>query len=84
MDGRRTVTHLASLEAGLDALETHDVKEVSAVRRVLSGVWPPALFFGLFLLVWELAYRAELKPTYALPSPADVFLEDVEASGGAP
>ncbi len=46
----------------------------SPLRRTWSGLWPPVVFFGLFLLVWELSYRAGLKPTYALPSPADVGL----------
>ena len=65
---------LASLGAGLDALETHDAARVSGVRRVVAALWPPAVAIGLLLLVWELAYRAGVKPTYALPSPADVGL----------
>ena len=69
---------LASLEAGLDALDSHADERVSGVRRLLSAVWPPVLFFGLFLVVWELAYRAGVKPPYALPSPADVGLTIAE------
>lgn len=65
---------LASLEAGLDALETSDVARNPAWRRVLSAAWPPAVAIGLLLLVWELVYRAGVKPAYALPSPADVGL----------
>lgn len=65
---------LASLEAGLDALETHDVERTPRWRRSLSAVWPVAVFVGLLLAVWELTYRAGIKPTYALPSPADVGL----------
>ena len=65
---------LASLEAGLDALETHDAARTPGWRRVLSAAWPPAAAVALLLLVWELSYRAGLKPTYALPSPADVGL----------
>lgn len=65
---------LASLEAGLDALETSDVARTPAWRRVLSAAWPPAVAIGLLLLVWELVYRAGVQPTYALPSPADVGL----------
>ena len=63
---------LASLEAGLDALERHDVARTSRGRRILSAGWPPLVAVGLLLLVWELVYRAGVKPTYALPSPADV------------
>ncbi|MCW2614436.1 MAG: NitT/TauT family transport system permease protein [Frankiales bacterium] len=63
---------LASLEAGLDALETHELARTPRWQRVLSAAWPPAVAVGLLLLVWELVYRAGVKPTYALPSPADV------------
>ncbi|MBC7373744.1 MAG: ABC transporter permease, partial [Frankiales bacterium] len=65
---------LASLEAGLDALEAHDTARVSRARRVFAALWPPAVAVGLLLLVWELTYRAGVKPTYALPSPGDVGL----------
>ena len=61
---------LASLEAGLDALETSSVTGAPGWQRVLSAMWPVAVFIGLFLAVWELAYRAGVKPSYALPSPA--------------
>ena len=66
---------LASLEAGLDALETEPARTTSRSRRAWSAAWPPAVAVALFLLVWELAYRAGVKPTFALPSPADVGLE---------
>lgn len=69
---------LASLEAGLDALEAPAPTGPAAGRRVLSAAWPPVLAVGLLLLVWELAYRAGIKPTYALPSPADVGLTLLE------
>ena len=72
LDGRRN-DDLASLEAGLDALEAHDAATVSRLRRVWSSTWPPVLAVGLLLLVWQLAYQAKVKPTYALPSPGDVL-----------
>ena len=65
---------LACLEAGLDALEVHDEPRPPWWRKTLSTAWPPLVAVALLLLGWELAYRAELKPTYALPSPADVGL----------
>jgi NitT/TauT family transport system permease protein len=65
---------LAQLEAGLDALETSAVAPRSRRSRLWAGAWPPAVFVGLLLLVWELVYRAGVKPPYALPSPADVGL----------
>jgi NitT/TauT family transport system permease protein len=70
LDGRRD--DLASLEAGLDALETTDAPRRDRGRRVVSATWPPLLTIALLLGLWELAYRAGLKPSYALPSPADV------------
>ena len=72
---------LASLEAGLDALEASTVTRAPAYQRVLSAVWPVAVFVGLFLAVWEAAYRAGIKPSYALPSPADVGLVLLEQLG---
>ena len=65
---------LASLEAGLDALEVPERSHTPWWRKAASTAWPPLVAVALLLLVWELAYRAELKPTYALPSPADVGL----------
>ena len=65
---------LASLEAGLDALEAPQEARASGARRAFATAWPPVVAVGLLLLVWELVYRAEVKPTYALPSPADVGL----------
>ena len=67
---------VASLEAGLDALETQQpVARESRARRWLRAAWPPVVAVGVLLLVWELAYRSGVKPPYALPSPADVGLE---------
>ena len=68
------VDDLASLEAGLDALESHQRARVPRWRRTVSSVWPPAVAVALLLGAWELAYRAGVKPPYALPSPADVGL----------
>src|SRR5437763_1985277 len=65
---------LASLEAGLDALETSAAPSRHRVRRVFAATWPPVLTICLLLFAWELVYRAGVKPTYALPSPADVGL----------
>jgi NitT/TauT family transport system permease protein len=69
---------LATLEAGLDALEAPVEARPSPLRRAVSSVWPPLVAIALGLLVWELVYRAGVKPTYALPSPADVGLRLVD------
>ncbi len=72
---------LASLEAGLDALDSQEDRAESSVVRVAKGVWPPVVFFLLFLFVWELAYRSGWKEPYQLPSPADVGLDLREQLG---
>ena len=69
---------LAELEAGLDALDASAAAPADRGRRLLSATWPPLVAVALLLFVWELAYRAGLKPAYALPSPADVGLTLVE------
>lgn len=63
---------VADLEAGLDALDTpiKSTDEPSAVRRVLSSLWPPILAITVLLLFWWAAYALKLKPEYVLPSPA--------------
>jgi NitT/TauT family transport system permease protein len=66
---------LAELEAGLDALDSSAEVRPDRGRRLLSALWPPVMAVALGLALWELAYRAGIKPAYALPSPADVGLE---------
>ena len=73
-----TADDLASLEAGLDALDAPQEARPSRVRRAVQTAWPPLVALALLLVVWELVYRAGVKPTYALPSPADVGLVLVE------
>ena len=74
LDNRRGSDDLASLEAGLDALETTDAPRRNRVRKLLGGTWPPLLALAVFVGLWELTYRSGVKPPYALPSPMDVGL----------
>lgn len=74
IDNQRRSDDLASLEAGLDALETTDARKRHRGHKVLSATWPPVLAVGVLLALWELAYRSGVKPPYALPSPMDVAL----------
>ena len=37
------------------------------------AVWPVLAALGALLVVWQVAYLLELKPPYALPSPADTW-----------
>ena len=63
---------VASLEAGLDALETpvSNSQKHAGAKRVLASLWPPFLAIAFLLVVWWAAYALKLKPEYVLPSPA--------------
>ncbi|MEZ0448307.1 ABC transporter permease [Cellulomonas sp. ICMP 17802] len=62
------------LAAGLDALET----PIAAPRRspgseAWRAVWPVLAALTALVIAWQVAYVLELKPPYALPSPADTW-----------
>ena len=72
-----------AVEAGLDALDAGSDLPAGPGpgRRFVRSVLPPLVFLALLVGVWELAYLAELKPSYVLPGPADVarkFWETVQ------
>jgi NitT/TauT family transport system permease protein len=62
---------LASLEAGLDALETSRVQKASRLRTWWAATWPPLVFVALLILVWQGVYSAHWVAPYKLPSPGD-------------
>jgi NitT/TauT family transport system permease protein len=62
---------LATLEAGLDALEQPDATPKRRFARLRSAL-PPFVALGLLVGVWQLAYVLHLKSPEALPSPAEV------------
>jgi len=72
---------LASLEAGLDALETTAPARRSRIGRALSAAWPPLLAVLLLVAVWQALYSAGVKEPYQLPSPGDVWFALREAAG---
>lgn len=74
---------LASLEAGLDALDTHDTARTSRVTKAWAATWPPLLFVLLLLGVWQLVFSAHVAPQYKLPSPGQAWssLKDQASSG---
>lgn len=43
--------------------------------RIWQSVWPKLLAVGIVIAVWQLAYLAEVKPSFVLPSPGTVFQE---------
>lgn len=63
-----------ALEAGLDALDTAVVApRRSAASVAWSAFWPTALALAVFLGIWQALYLTGIKPSYALPGPADVW-----------
>ncbi|MBJ7450689.1 MAG: ABC transporter permease [Blastococcus sp.] len=62
------------VEAGLDALDSAPAlpPRPGLGKRFVRTVLPPLVFLAALVGVWQLAYLAEVKPPYALPSPADV------------
>ncbi|MFI9765972.1 ABC transporter permease [Streptomyces sp. NPDC052415] len=71
----RTADETTSVEAGLDALDSAPAGPArTPVRQLLrERVLPPVAAAVLVLLAWQVAYEAEVKPDYLLPSPADVW-----------
>lgn len=63
-----------AFEAGLDALETPALPPGPGAGAVFTrSVLPPLVAVAAVIGLWQLAYSAELKPSYALPSPLDVL-----------
>jgi NitT/TauT family transport system permease protein len=61
-------------EAGLDALEAPTPPPRPGPGTVfLRSVLPPLVAVAGFIALWQLAYNAGLKPSYALPSPLEVL-----------
>ncbi|WP_034623441.1 ABC transporter permease [Cellulomonas sp. URHE0023] len=64
----------SALAAGLDALETPIVNpRPSFAVSVWRSAWPVLAALAALVVVWQVAYTLELKPPYALPSPADTW-----------
>lgn len=63
---------LARLEAGMDALQTASSVRRRSVRRVLVAVLSPVVALAVLVLGWQVAVWLEVRPSYLLPSPAEV------------
>ena len=73
-DPPRTVADNQSVEAGLDALDAPALPPRPGPGKVfVRSVLPPIVTVVAFVALWQLAYSAELKPSYALPSPLEVL-----------
>jgi NitT/TauT family transport system permease protein len=69
----RQTEELASLEAGLDALDSHQQQRTPRVAKAWAATWPPLLLVALLLGAWQLVCAAHLVPGYRLPSPEDTL-----------
>ncbi|GAA0480495.1 ABC transporter permease [Streptomyces sp. NPDC046215] len=63
---------LAGLEAGLDALDTVQVRRQPLAQLLVHKVLPPVLAVLLVLLVWKLLVLAQVTDDYKLPDPSAV------------
>ncbi|WP_034265213.1 ABC transporter permease [Actinospica robiniae] len=71
-----TSQDFASIEAGLDALESAAATRKPWWRRVLlAKIVPPVVAVFVLLLIWDVLVLAQVKPAWVLPGPADVWDE---------
>jgi NitT/TauT family transport system permease protein len=71
------VAHDAEI-AGIDALEIPLEAHATRASRFWRATWPVIAAVAGFLVVWQVAVWLELKPSYALPGPRDVFERLIE------
>ena len=64
---------VASLEAGLDALDTPTSTAESWGTRVRRSVLPPVVAVLFFAAVWVVVVALHVKPAYVIPPPSDVW-----------
>ncbi|MGW5424594.1 ABC transporter permease [Streptomyces sp. NPDC003943] len=64
---------LAGLEAGLDALDSVQVRRVPVRDVLLKKILPPVLAIVLVLVVWQLLVTAKVADEGKLPSPGAVW-----------
>ncbi|MFF7815266.1 ABC transporter permease [Streptomyces sp. NPDC007945] len=64
---------LAGLEAGLDALESVQIRRTPVREVLLKKVLPPVLAIVLVLAVWQLLVTLEVTDAGKLPSPGAVW-----------
>ncbi|MFK4869548.1 ABC transporter permease [Streptomyces sp. CSMPJR101] len=66
---------LAGLEAGLDALDSVQVRRTPLRETLVRKMLPPVTAVALVLAVWQVLVWAEVVPAYKLPSPSEVWDE---------
>lgn len=81
-DARRVARQGREL-AGLDTLELPIAPAPSAARRIWSATWPQLAAVALVVVLWQAVVALELRPSWVLPPPTEVFgrlAEDLGAS----
>ncbi len=68
-----SIEDVASLEAGLDALDAHPDHRPSLRQRMRTSVLPPVVAFIAFLAAWAAIAAAGIKPPELLPPPSAVW-----------
>jgi NitT/TauT family transport system permease protein len=83
MSGITITDDVATLEAGLDALDTPRRTRESFGAALRRSVLPPVVAILFMIVVWVLVVRSGVKPSYVLPGPADVWssFQDYWAQG---
>ncbi|MFG2193436.1 ABC transporter permease [Streptomyces sp. NPDC048639] len=64
---------LAGLEAGLDALDTVQVRRTPLRQVLVQKVLPPTVAVALVLVVWQVLVSAQVTEAYKLPAPSAVW-----------
>lgn len=64
---------LATLEAGLDALEATETEKTPLGKRFVKAAVPAVLSIVGLLAVWQLLYALKLWPEWKFPGPASVW-----------
>lgn len=71
----REAEQTKAVEAGLDALDAAPLlpKRATPWQVFYRSILPPFVFLGLLVVIWQIAFELELKPSYALPAPIEVL-----------
>ncbi|MFF8102293.1 ABC transporter permease [Streptomyces sp. NPDC016640] len=66
---------LAGLEAGLDALDSVQIRRTPLRETLVRKVLPPVTAVALVLVAWQVLVWAQVAPDYKLPAPSAVWDE---------
>jgi NitT/TauT family transport system permease protein len=64
---------LATLEAGLDALETSQIEKASLGRRFVKAAVPAVVSIAGLLAIWQVLFALKIWPEWKFPGPGNVW-----------